>query len=77
MAKNNTVETYDSTILVVELFKKEIDENWQFFSLCEVESVVGSVKCEITESSSTYSAISSNNTFITDLFDITGSNVYI
>ena len=78
MAKNNTVKTYNSTILVVEPFKKkEIDKNWQFFSLCEVESVVGLVKYENTESSSIYSAISSNNAFTTDLFDTTGLNVYI
>ena len=47
------------------------------FSLCEAESAVGLVKCKITESSSTYSVISSNNVFTTSLLDTAGSNVYI
>lgn len=78
MVKTNTVATYDPTIPVVEMFKKtENRRKLAVFSLCEVDSVVGLVKCKIAESSSTYSVITSNNVFTTSLLDTAGSNIYI
>ena len=79
MAKNKTFLTYDSTIPVMELFKKkENRRKLAVFSLCEVESVAGLVKYKITGSLSTYHVISStNNVYTTSLLDTAGSTVYI